>query len=124
MSKPTMLELAIKEWGVARDALIDMYTAIYLKRSFDRNFVAAVRKSYDVNLICNRIHSEIDELGLVILVFDVGTTQETRLSVKKEISDFVRCITYKKFQIGVVKEMALEEFVSRQKKHGIPIYRY
>ena len=79
---------------------------------------------FAVNLFCNRIHSEIDELGLVILVFDVGTTQETRLSVKKEISDFVRCITYKKFQIGVVKEMALEEFVSRQKKHGIPIYRY
>ena len=50
MSKPTMLELAIKEWGVARDALSDMYAATYLSRSFDRNFVAAVRKSYDVDL--------------------------------------------------------------------------
>ena len=79
---------------------------------------------FAVNLICNRIHSEIDELGLVILVFDVGTTQETRLSVKKEILDFVRCITYKKFQIGVVKEMTIDEYETRQRKHGIPIYRY
>ena len=59
---------------------------------------------------CNRIHSEIDELGLVILVFDVGTTQETRLNVKKQILDFVRSITSKKFKIGVVKEMMLDEF--------------
>ena len=36
MSKPTMLELAIKEWGVARDALSDMYAATYLSRSFDQ----------------------------------------------------------------------------------------
>ena len=50
MRKPTLLELALKEWGVARDALIDMYTAVYLKRSFDRAFVGAVRKSYDVDL--------------------------------------------------------------------------
>ena len=50
MSKPTMLELAIKEWGVARDALSDMYAATYLSRSFDRNFVAAVRELYDVDL--------------------------------------------------------------------------
>ncbi len=49
MSKPTMLELAIKEWGVARDALSDMYAATYLSRSFDRNFVAAVRELYDVD---------------------------------------------------------------------------
>ena len=50
MSNPTMLELAIKEWGHARDALSDMYAAVYLARSFDRAFVGAVRKSYDVDL--------------------------------------------------------------------------
>ena len=50
MSKPTMLELAMKEWGVARDALSDMYAGVNLKRSFDRAFVGAVRKSYDVDL--------------------------------------------------------------------------
>ena len=77
-----------------------------------------------VNLICNRIHSEIDELGLVILVFDVGTTQETRLNVKKQILDFVRSITSKKFKIGVVKEMMLDEFRSIQRKQGIPTYWY
>ena len=42
MSKPTMLELAIKEWGVCEGRTLDMYAATYLN-SFDRNFVAAVR---------------------------------------------------------------------------------
>ena len=45
-----MLELAIKEWGHARDALSDMYAAVYLTRSFDRAFVGAVRESYAVDL--------------------------------------------------------------------------
>ena len=77
-----------------------------------------------VGIVCERIRSEIHDLDLVILVFDVGTDRGTRLNVKQRVSDFVRILTSKKFQIGVVKEMTFDEFERRQRQYGIPTYRF
>lgn len=74
-------------------------------------------------ILCERIHREINYLGMVIIVFEVGTHESVVETLQQSILDFVGSITSDKFEVGVIKSMTCVEYLTRQKRHGIPTVR-
>lgn len=50
MGRPSLLETAIKEWGLVRDEVLDIHTAVFGRRSFGNAFVSAVVEYCDILL--------------------------------------------------------------------------
>lgn len=90
MPKPTMLEMAIKEWGVLRDELLDTYCAVAgedSSRYYSPEFIYLVRSETNLDLI-RMTPADPDSLDSVLR--ERECLYELIDAVKDEKSEFMK----------------------------------
>lgn len=113
MSKPTLLEMAIREWGVLRDELLDIYCAVAGEdgsRYYSPEFIYLVRSETNLDLIRR---SPFDPLSLDSVLRECECLYQLIDSVKDEKSEFMQ--KYRKSS-----EDFFDPVVLRQIQRNIP----
>lgn len=87
MGRPSLLETAIKEWGLVRDEVLDIHTAVFGRHSFGDAFVSAVVEYCDI-LLTEKSPEWRENYWQIIT--EIKRLRELAVEMQDEKSDFMR----------------------------------
>ena len=87
MGRPSLLETAIKEWGLVRDEVLDIHTAVFGRCLFGDAFVSAVVEYCDI-LLTEKSPEWCENYWQIIT--EIKRLRELAVEMQDEKSDFMK----------------------------------
>ena len=87
MGRPSLFETAIKEWGLVRDEVLDIHTAVFGRRSFGNVFISAVVEYCDI-LLTEKSPEWHENYWQIIA--EIKRLRELAMEMQDENSDFMK----------------------------------